>query len=513
MTAIYSVFQTMILSFIPFAPQEFNTSLLKEGAFQAKVCFENETFYHKDDKSLAFAAPIPPTSKDSSINKTANIQKESDKNEYLLKTIVIDAGHGGHDPGCSGSGSREKHLALGIAKKLSAYLKDRFPDLNIMMTRDKDVFIPLYERAKIANRANADLFISIHCNYFPSSNKVRGTETYVMGLHTAEHNLEVAKRENAAILFEVDYEKNYDYDPNSTEGHIMLSMFQNAYLDQSILFAEIVEQSFAKRAERRSRGVRQAGFVVLKETAMPSVLIESGYLSNYKEEQYLKSSAGQMRIAVAIGKAFEDYKKLVENQIDAEDFSPEIPIIADQKKPEEPPKEVPVVNIQTNNNPMQGNLIAVDEQKESASTKLGEVPPQVVKVIEQENPVKSTDSQPKTPEFKPDLSSGTTSPTASKGSNPTTKTEEETGTKETYQFFVQLAAATRPIDTKKGVWKMINYQVEVVIEGRLLKYRARTADNLEKAIEDRDHLRQLGFPDAFLVVYKNGEKIPIEQVR
>jgi N-acetylmuramoyl-L-alanine amidase len=195
------------------------------------------------------------------------------KTDYQIKTIVIDAGHGGHDPGCSGKNSREKHLALGVALKLAKNVREKHPNVNVILTRDADVFIPLHKRAAIANSNNADLFISIHCNYMPKLSYVQGSETYVMGLHTAEHNLDVAKRENSSILLEDNYEKNYDYDPNSPEGHIILSMFQNVFLAQSILFAEKVENMIHSSASRKSRGVKQAGFVVLKETTMLSVLI------------------------------------------------------------------------------------------------------------------------------------------------------------------------------------------------------------------------------------------------
>lgn len=513
MTTIFSVVQTMLLSFLPFTPQEFNISFPKEACFTSSVRWESPSpysLYCKDDNSLSIAAPAIQTNLDSLPDETANIQKEYDKNEYQLKTIVIDAGHGGHDPGCLGSSSREKHLALGIAQKLGKYLEANYPELRVILTRDKDVFIPLYERARIANRNNADLFISIHCNFFPSSSKVRGTETYVMGLHTAEHNLDVAKRENSSILLEVDYEKNYNYDPNSPEGHIMLSMFQNAYLDQSILFAEMVEKNFAQRAERKSRGVHQAGFVVLKETLMPSVLIEAGFLSNYNEQEFLKTKDGQNTIASAIGQAFEDYKNLVETQITVDGFSPKIPVIA-QKIPKEVIINQPRPEKQTD--ALQGNLVMSEAQVQASKPIADSWQPMPVKVREQENKAKSTDTQPVITNFQPNIPDNIISPETSKEETTSKSPATAEDTKDTYQFFVQLAAATQPIDTKKGIWKLVNYQLEVVIEGRLLKYRARTTDNLKKAEEDREHLRMIGFPDAFLVVYKNGEKIPIEQVK
>lgn len=237
-------------------------------------------------------------------------------NDPIIKTVVIDPGHGGHDPGCSGKGSQEKKIALKISLQLAELIRKNHPDIQVILTRSQDIFVPLHERAAIANRNNADLFISIHCNYFPASKNTYGSETYVMGLHTAQHNLEVAKRENAAIFLEENYEKNYDYDPNSPEGHILLSVFQNAYLEQSITFANFVENHFTKK-ERRSRGVKQAGFMVLKETTMPSVLVETGYLSHHGEDQFLNSDKGQQVIAVSIATAFKEYYNLRANEKNA----------------------------------------------------------------------------------------------------------------------------------------------------------------------------------------------------
>lgn len=234
------------------------------------------------------------------------------KPPYRIKTVIIDPGHGGFDPGTHGVATLEKDLVLSVGKKLRDLLADKYPQIKVIMTRDKDIFIPLYQRAKIANDANADLFISIHANFMPKSSVTQGTETYVMGLHTAEYNLDVAKRENAAILLEENYKNNYDYDPNSPEGHILFSMYQNAYLDQSIQFGQFVENQYASHANRKSRGVKQAGFVVLKATSMPSVLLEIGFLSNREEENYLKTDNGKQKIAESIFNGFTEYKKKIE---------------------------------------------------------------------------------------------------------------------------------------------------------------------------------------------------------
>ncbi|MEZ4910793.1 MAG: N-acetylmuramoyl-L-alanine amidase [Saprospiraceae bacterium] len=224
-----------------------------------------------------------------------------------VKKIVIDAGHGGHDPGCKGDHGVEKDLTLAMALKTADLIKSKYADVEVLLTRNTDVFIPLFRRIQYANEENADLFISIHCNFISNAN-TKGTETFVMGLHRADENLDVAKRENASILLESNFEKNYDgYNPNSPEGHIMMSMYQNAYLDKSIAFAADVENNFKGRNGFKSRGVKQAGFAVLRRASMPAVLIEAGFLSNDEEEKYLISEEGQNDVARAILSAFDTF--------------------------------------------------------------------------------------------------------------------------------------------------------------------------------------------------------------
>ena len=224
-----------------------------------------------------------------------------------IRTVVIDPGHGGRDEGCSGAHVDEKKIALEIALAFGKEIESRHPEIEVIYTRETDKFVALYERARIANKAHADLFISIHCNALGGNTSVHGSETYVMGLHTADHNLSVAKRENEAIQLEVDVEENYSFDPNSPAGHITLSMFQYAFQEQSISVAEHLERRLGEREHRRSRGVRMAGFMVLKETAMPSVLVETGYLTNKTEEAYLTGSKGQAQTVKALYDGFSDY--------------------------------------------------------------------------------------------------------------------------------------------------------------------------------------------------------------
>jgi N-acetylmuramoyl-L-alanine amidase len=230
-----------------------------------------------------------------------------------LKTVVLDAGHGGKDPGCHGVNHNESKIALKIVLSLGQKISDEFPDVKVIYTRKKDVYPTLDERSALANRNKADLFMSIHCNSHPSS-KFAGTETYTMGLHKSNDNLNVAKRENSVILQEKDYQKTYNgFNPNSPLAHIMMANYQNAFMMNSIKFAQKVERQFKKKSNRTSYGVKQAGFLVLWETAMPSVLIETGFLTNEAEEKYLASEEGKEEVALAIFKAFKQYKEEIEN--------------------------------------------------------------------------------------------------------------------------------------------------------------------------------------------------------
>ncbi len=235
----------------------------------------------------------------------------------MVDKIVIDAGHGGHDPGTSGKYSKEKDIALKIALEFGKYVEENFPEVKVIYTRKTDVFIELYRRAQIANENDADLFISIHCNGVRSSSPF-GTETFVMGLHKSEANLEVARKENASILMEDNYSEQYDgYDPNSPEACIIFSMYQNAYLDQSLDIASKVQYQFRERVKRNDRGVKQAGFWVLYRTTMPGILVETGFLSNPDEEKFLRSELGQTYIASAIYRAFKEYKEEYESHTKA----------------------------------------------------------------------------------------------------------------------------------------------------------------------------------------------------
>lgn len=232
-----------------------------------------------------------------------------------VRTVVIDAGHGGRDPGAVGTGrykAAEKDVALKVSLLVGKYIREAFPEVKVVYTRDDDRFVELMERSNIANRAKADLFISIHCN--SSENPAPyGAETFVMGLHKTEANMKVAMKENAAILLEEGHQLRYDgFDPKDPESIIALSLRQNVHLDHSLLFSAMVQRQFKDRVGRYDRGVKQAGFLVISYTTMPSVLIELGFLSNPKEEDFLQSGQGQDFLASAIYRAFKEYKLALE---------------------------------------------------------------------------------------------------------------------------------------------------------------------------------------------------------
>ncbi len=499
--------QTIILFFLPLGVTAFNISLLSANIDSTKEGKINQQ------------APIPHAG-------------------YSIKTVVIDPGHGGHDPGCLGSSSREKHIALAVGRKLRDEFNRRYPQLNVIMTRSRDVFVPLHERASIANRNNADLFISIHCNFFPSSSSVHGSETYVMGLHTAEHNLEVAKRENSAILLEDNYQQNYDYDPNSPEGHIIMSMYQNAHLEQSILFAEKVEEMFAASAQRRSRGVKQAGFVVLKNTAMPSVLVETGFLSNWREEQFLNTARGQQTVAGAIVDAFDGYRRLVEGNANGTRAlqAVEQPQAVDTKAERVVAKDhyrIPPQN-RSSTPPKKQEYKPADQLPEDPYGLTSDYQPETAAAEPREQETSPASSKKSTPEKR--LGQGDDSgPSEERAGDqsqsftadrrwPAPVQEEDPATESTneaaeisatgpVQFTVQLAASPKPLNTTASPWRDVRYPIEVIQEDNLYKYQVRNFQKMDQALNARFHLRASGFTDAFIVAYKGKKRISIPQAK
>lgn len=229
-------------------------------------------------------------------------------------TLVIDAGHGGHDAGAQGAFSKEKDINLSVALAFGRYVERNCPDVKVVYTRKTDVFIPLMERANIANRHKADLFISVHTNALPKGKIARGFETYTLGMHRAKDNLDVAMRENAVIVQEKNYQQTYQgFDPRSSESYIIFELMQSAYMERSVDLATMIQKSVCATAGRPDKGVHQAGFLVLRETSMPSCLIELGFITTPDEEQLLNQDSQADLIAQGIYKAFVQYKGKYQN--------------------------------------------------------------------------------------------------------------------------------------------------------------------------------------------------------
>ena len=227
-------------------------------------------------------------------------------------TLVIDAGHGGKDAGAVGKKAKEKTINLNVALAFGKLVKEKCPEVKVIYTRSTDKFVSLKERAAIANRNNADLFVSIHTNAVPKGKKVYGTETFTLGIARAEENLEVAKRENSVITYEEDYAETYaGFDPNSPESYIIFEFMQDRYMEQSVDLARCIQDQYTSYAGRQNKGVKQAGFLVLRETSMPSVLTELGFISTPAEENYLNSERGQRQLAQSLYNGFATYYKKV----------------------------------------------------------------------------------------------------------------------------------------------------------------------------------------------------------
>ncbi len=251
-----------------------------------------------------------------------------------LKSVVIDPGHGGHDPGTVSSGAKykEKNIVLSVALKLGNMIKAKYPDVKVIYTRSTDKFVPLDERANIANRNHADLFISIHVNSAPKAPSANGTETFVMGTHKSESNFELVKAENSVITLEDDYTAKYEgFNPNSPESYIIFSLLQNTHLEQSLKLAEILQKSYKQGPVYGNRGVKQGGLIVLWRSTMPAILTEIGFMSNSKDRAVMITQNGQTNIAKRIFNAFCEYKEAYEEGSQAS--------ILANIQPEEKPKQ------------------------------------------------------------------------------------------------------------------------------------------------------------------------------
>ncbi|MEI8005306.1 MAG: N-acetylmuramoyl-L-alanine amidase [Bacteroidota bacterium] len=380
---------------------------------------------------------------------TGNVDAQK---KVSIKRVVIDAGHGGQDPGTIGRRAKEKNVALAIALKLGNMIQKNCKDVKVIFTRDRDVFVELNRRAQFANDMKADLFISVHCNA-NNDHSLKGAETYVMGLHKTHANLEIAKTENASILMESDYTNHYDgFNPNSDESYITFSMFQDAYLEQSMEFAAEVQKQFEERVGMNDRGVRQAGFLVLYKTTMPSVLVETGYLSNPSEETFMVTDKGQEYIASAIYRAFKTFKQNMEN--------PELAINQQYPRSYMPKPE---------------------------TTQQKKVVPDSSPAVSYKQPLKHAQTQT------------TPQPVAVKPSAPGAVSVR-----------VQVASMSKDVETTSPVFAGLS-GVRMYKHNGMFKYTVGDETTVTGAEKILNEVKSKGFKDAFIVFFKNDERISKEE--
>ncbi|MFI5218648.1 MAG: N-acetylmuramoyl-L-alanine amidase [Bacteroidia bacterium] len=399
---------------------------------------------------------------------------------FAIKTVAIDAGHGGHDYGCGGLNSKEKNIALDISLRLGAMIEKNMPDVRVVYTRKTDVFIELHERAGIANRAKADLFICIHCNSACTRDKktkkeicndeVYGPETFVMGLHKTEENLAVARRENESVLYEKDYEKRYDgYDPNSPEANIIFSLFQNAYMNQSIAFASKIQNEFTEYAGRSSRGVKQAGFLVLYRTAMPSVLVETGFLTSKSEEKYLSSDKGQTDVATVIFRAFKEYKIDLEGEWVNDDSD----------------NQAPKQTIDTMTPPVKNNTNH-QTKKDSLITEVKKTPVDSGKTVK-------TDSD-STPVIKAPV-----------------EPKEKANIESAVYYTVQIGAVPTAASQNTELFDKVENVKKINSGDGVTRFTTGTFHALNDALKKQNEMRTRGFKDAFVTAYHNNKRITLKE--
>lgn len=410
-------------------------------------------------------------------------------------TVVLDAGHGGHDPGAIGSFSREKDLNLAVTLQLGAIIEQKFKDVNVIFSRKSDKYLTLQERADVVNNHHADLFICIHTNSAQSSSAY-GAESFTLGLAKTKANLDVAMRENSVITLEENYKTKYHgFDPNSVDSYIMFEFMQDKYIDRSVEFASTIQKQFKSYCSRADRGVRQAGFWVLHRSACPSVLVELGFISNPAEERYLNSDIGQKEMATAIFNAFVDYKRehdkksgrqtsqvyKVEPTVKTEEIS------KPQIKPKEDSKPIivevkPIVQDTTTPEPKTKNLA-----KKTAITK--------PIIVETQTIEKSVQNESKTV----DLDTVFKSIVQKKPENNSTIPV----------FKVQLLASAKSLKPTASDFKNIK-NIDSFVEGGLNKYTIGTETNYSKIEKIRQEILTK-FPEAFIIAFVGKKKITAKE--
>lgn len=423
-------------------------------------------------------------------------------------TLVIDAGHGGHDAGAVGKITKEKTINLNVALAFGKLVEQNCPDVKVIYTRKTDVFIPLHTRADIANRNKADLFISIHTNALPKGRISRGLETYTLGMHRAADNLAVAKRENEVILYEKDYKQRYQgFDPNSSESYIMFEYMTDHNMAQSVELAKFVQRRTCASAGRQNKGVKQAGFLVLRETSMPSCLIELGFISTPDEERFLDSSAGVSQLGRGIYQAFVDYKRKYDTN----------PSVSYKEEPQQQEVKTPVVAPETPKQEVIQETKKEDkkesrkerkrrkkEAEEKADSAVAEKTAAAVeKSAEKKDtvvlpaPVPAPAVKP-VPEVKP-----------VPAVKPVAPVEKPVATSSAPVFKVQILASSSKLSPSspqlKGQQNVDSYE-----EGGLYKFTVGASTDYNEIYQLRKSLLDK-FPQAFIIAFKDGQKTDVRK--
>ncbi len=422
-------------------------------------------------------------------------------------TLVIDAGHGGHDAGAVGKITKEKTINLNVALAFGKLVEQNCPDVKVIYTRKTDVFIPLHTRADIANRNKADLFISIHTNALPKGHISRGLETYTLGMHRAADNLAVAKRENEVILYEKDYKQRYQgFDPNSSESYIMFEYMTDHNMAQSVELAKFVQRRTCASAGRQNKGVKQAGFLVLRETSMPSCLIELGFISTPDEERFLDSSAGVSQLGRGIYQAFVDYKRKYDTN----------PSVSYKEEPQQQEVKTPVVAPETPKQEVIQETKKEDkkesrkerkrrkkEAEEKADSAVAEKAAAVEKSAEKKDtvvlpaPVPAPAVKP-VPEVKP-----------VPAVKPVAPVEKPVATSSAPVFKVQILASSSKLSPSspqlKGQQNVDSYE-----EGGLYKFTVGASTDCNEIYQLRKSLLDK-FPQAFIIAFKDNRKVDVQQ--
>ena len=385
-------------------------------------------------------------------------------------TLVIDPGHGGHDAGALGAISKEKNINLAVALRFGKYVEQNLPEVRVIYTRKTDVFIPLNERANIANRANADLFISVHTNALPAGKVARGFETYTLGMHRAKDNLDVAMRENSVISMEKDYQQRYQgFDPRSSESYIIFEFIQGKNMERSVDLARMIQRGVCDGANRPDKGVHQAGFLVLRETSMPGCLIELGFITTPDEERLLNNDSRVDDIARGIYEAFAKYKNKYDRSVS-------VPYRAKDSEDVNLPKIVP------DQEPAPKTRVVTRGKQPKREEVTPEQPKREVKKQEPKKDVKK--QEPKKEVKKAEIADA-----------PVFK----------LQIFVGSRNLRKGDAHFKGETDYDSFQ-----EGNLVKYTLGASTNYNEIYRLRKEKLEK-FPEAFIIAFKNGQKYDVNQ--